>query len=356
MSEEKPVILTCAQPTGVLTLGNYLGAVKNWATLLDGYQCYFGIVDLHAITVKYTPAELRKNTLSCVAQYIACGLDPERSAIFIQSHVTGHTELAWLLSCITPIGDLQRMTQFKEKAAKLGFKTSTDETANDLTFTHEGARQGASLNSGLLMYPVLMAADILLYNADAVPVGNDQKQHLELCRDLAQRFNSTYSETFKVPEPYIPKAGARIMSLQEPAQKMSKSDENQNATLYILDQPDVLRKKIMSAVTDSDGEILARDDKPGISNLLQIHSALSGRAISDIEASLAGKGYGELKKEVADQVIATLEPVQKRYSELIQDKAYLQSVLKTGAEAAQKRAYRILGKVYRKAGLVERPR
>ena len=356
MPEEKPVILTCAQPTGVLTLGNYLGAVKNWATLLDDYRCYFGIVDLHAITAKYTPAELRKNTLSCVAQYIACGLDPERSNIFIQSHVTGHTELAWLLSCITPIGDLQRMTQFKEKAAKLGFKVSSNPEANDLVFTHEGARQGASLNSGLLMYPVLMAADILLYNADAVPVGNDQKQHLELCRDLAQRFNSAYSETFKIPEPYIPKAGARIMSLQEPAQKMSKSDENRNATLYILDPVDALRKKIMSAVTDSGSEIMASEDKPGVSNLLQIYSALSSRSIADLETQFAGKGYGELKKDVADCVIASLEPVQKRYNELFQDRAYLESVLKAGAEAAQKRAYKLLSKVYRKAGFVERLR
>ena len=356
MSEKKPIVLTCAQPTGGLTLGNYLGAVKNWATLLDDCQCYFGVVDLHAITVNYTPAELRKNTLSCVAQYIACGLDPERSTLFIQSHVVGHTELAWLLSCLTPIGDLQRMTQFKEKAAKLGFKLSADKDANDLVFTHAGARQGASLNSGLLMYPVLMAADILLYNADAVPVGDDQKQHLELCRDLAQRFNSNHSETFKIPEPYIPKTGARIMSLQEPLQKMSKSDENQNATLYILDPPNVLRKKIMSAVTDSGNEVLARNDKPGITNLLQIHSALSGRAISDLEASFVGKGYGELKREVADSVIAALEPVQARYHELIQEKAYLESILKAGAEAAQKQAYKTLSKVYRKAGFVERLR
>lgn len=356
MPEEKPVVLTCAQPTGVLTIGNYLGAVKNWANLLEDYRCYFGVVDMHAITVKYTPAELRKNTLSCVAQYIACGLDPERSTIFIQSHVTGHTELAWLLSCLTPIGDLQRMTQFKEKAAKLGFKVSTGEEANDLTFSHEGMRQGASLNAGLLMYPVLMAADILLYNADSVPVGNDQKQHLELCRDLAHRFNSTYSETFKIPEPYIPKLGARIMSLQEPTNKMSKSDENQNAVLYILDAPDVLRKKIMSSVTDSGNEIVARDDKPGITNLLQIHSALSNRPIAELETSFAGKGYGELKKEVADVVIAALEPVQTRYGELIQDKAYLESVLKAGAADAQKHAYKTLSKVYRKAGFLERLR
>jgi tryptophanyl-tRNA synthetase len=356
MSEEKPVILTCAQPTGVLTLGNYLGAVKNWATMLDDNTCYFGVVDMHAITVKYTPAELRKNTLSCVAQYIACGLDPARSNIFIQSHVIGHTELAWLLSCIAPIGDLQRMTQFKEKAAKMGFKVADGEGSNDLKFSHEGARQGASLNAGLLMYPVLMAADILLYNADSVPVGNDQKQHLEICRDLAHRFNHTYSETFTIPEAFIPTAGARIMSLQDPERKMSKSDDNKNATLYILDTPDVLRKKIMSSVTDSGSEIVARDDKPGVSNLLQIHTAISGRSTADLEASFVGKGYGDLKKEVADVVIAGLEPVRTRYEELIKDKKYLESVLKAGADQAQKRAYKTLGKVYRKAGFVERPR
>lgn len=356
MSEEKPVILSCAQPTGVLTIGNYLGAVKNWATMLDDHNCFFGVVDMHAITVKYTPAELRKATLSCVAQYIACGLDPERSNIFIQSHVTGHTELAWLLSCITPIGDLQRMTQFKEKAAKLGFKVAESEDASDLKFSHDGARAQATLNSGLLMYPVLMAADILLYNADAVPVGNDQRQHLELCRDLAQRFNHNYSETFTIPEPFIPKSGARIMSLQDPERKMSKSDDNHNATLFILDDPKVLQKKIMSAVTDSGSEIKAADDKPGVSNLLQIYSASSGREIADIEESLVGKGYGDLKKEVADAVIATLEPVQAKYKELIADKGYLEGVLKDGAGAAQKRAYKVLGKVYRKAGFVERPR
>lgn len=354
MSEEKPVILTCAQPTGVLTMGNYLGAIKNWATMLDDYNCFFGVVDQHAITVKYTPADLRKNTLSCVAQYIACGLDPERANIFIQSHVVGHTELAWLLSCITPIGELQRMTQFKEKAAKLGFKVSDDES--DLKFSHEGARAQASVNSGLLMYPVLMAADILLYNADAVPVGNDQRQHLELCRNLAQRFNHNYSETFTIPEPFIPKAGARIMSLQEPTAKMSKSDENQNATLFILDKPDVLKKKIMSAVTDSGSEIKAAEDKPGVSNLLQIHTAISGTSTAELEDAFVGKGYGDLKKEVADVVIAALEPVQQRYDELIADKKYLESVLKNGAGEAQKRAYKILSKVYRKAGFVERPR
>lgn len=356
MSDGKPVILTCAQPTGRLTIGNYLGAIKNWATMLDDHACYFGIVDLHAITVKYTPAELRKNTLSCVAQYIACGLDPERSNIFIQSHVTGHTELAWLLSCITPIGDLQRMTQFKEKAASLGFKVGESASGNELKFAHEGARAQASVNSGLLMYPVLMAADILLYNADRVPVGNDQRQHLELCRDLAQRFNHNYSETFTVPEPFIPEAGARIMSLQDPERKMSKSDANQNATLFILDEPKLLQKKIMSAVTDSGSAIKATADKPGVSNLLQIYSAMSGRSIPEIEAALQGGGYGDLKKEVADAVISVIEPVQEKYAKLIADKGYLESVLKAGAGAAQKRAFKTLSKVYRKAGFVERAR
>ena len=355
MSKDKPVILTCAQPTGVLTMGNYLGAVKNWASMLDDNNCYFGVVDLHAITVQYTPAELRRNTLSCVAQYIACGLDPERASIFIQSHVTGHTELAWLLSCSTPIGELQRMTQFKEKAAKLGFQTSA-EPENELKFTHSGARAGASINAGLLMYPVLMAADILLYNADAVPVGNDQRQHLELCRDIAQRFNNSYSPTFTVPEPYIPKTGARIMSLQDPAHKMSKSDNNRNATLFILDEPDLIRKKILSAVTDSGNEIRAGEDKPGVSNLLQIHSSLSGETVPALEEHFQGKGYGALKNEVADVVIAAMEPVQKQYEGLIKDRTYLESVLKDGAAAAQKRAYKMLGKVYRKAGMVERPR
>lgn len=356
MSEAKPVILTCAQPTGQLTLGNYLGAIKNWASMLDDYNCYFGVVDLHAITVKYTPSDLRRNTLSCVAQYIACGLDPERSNIFIQSHVTGHTELAWLLSCITPIGELQRMTQFKEKASKLGFSPLTTEDSNAVKFSHEGAPAQASVNAGLLMYPVLMAADILLYNADAVPVGNDQRQHLELCRDLAQRFNHNYSDTFTVPTAFIPEAGARIKSLQDPLKKMSKSDENQNATLFLLDPPATLRKKIISAVTDSGSEIKVAADKPGVSNLLQIHSAMSGRSIEELEQRLAGRGYGDLKQEVADAVLAVIEPVQARYAKLIKDKGYLQSVLKAGGEAAQQRAYKTLGKVYRKAGLVERVR
>ena len=237
LSKPKSVILTCAQPTGNLTLGNYLGAVRNWSEMLDQHECYFGIVDLHAITTHFEPAVLRQNTYQCVAQYIACGLDPDKCHQFVQSHVIGHTELAWVLTCLTPIGELQRMTQFKDKAAKLGFKTAeTDFPDGEIKFSHEGARAQASINAGLLCYPVLMAADILLYNADLVPVGEDQRQHLELCRDLAQRFNHQYSETFVIPEPYVPKTGSRIMSLADPTRKMSKSDENDRATLFILDE------------------------------------------------------------------------------------------------------------------------
>lgn len=354
MSEEKPVVLTCAQPSGQLTLGNYIGAVLNWGKMLDNYDCYFGIVDMHAITVQYTPADLRKNTLSCVAQYIACGLDPERSHQFIQSHVMGHAELAWILSCICPIGELQRMTQFKEKAAKLGFDIGDQQEG--LKFEHQGARAQASVNSGLLYYPILMAADILLYNADRVPVGEDQKQHLELCRDLAQKFNNRYSETFKIPEPFIGKTGARIMSLQDPTRKMSKSDENTSGTLYLLDEPSILKKKIMSAVTDSGSEVKSTPEKPGIKNLISIYSAITGNSTEMIENEFEGKGYGDFKKALADVVIGKLEPIQIKYKELMTDKSYLNSVLKEGADAAQKRAHKVLSKVYRKAGYYERVR
>jgi tryptophanyl-tRNA synthetase len=349
MKEQRPVILTCAQPTGVLTIGNYIGAVKNWATMQEDYECFFGIVDMHAITVKRTPAELRKASYSCLAQYIACGLDPDKASLFIQSHVIGHAELAWVLSCHTPIGDLQRMTQFKEKAAKLGFDVKTE--GDDIRFSHEGAKAQASINSGLLYYPVLMAADILLYDADAVPVGEDQRQHLELTRDLAVRFNHTFSETFTVPKPYIPKAGAKIMSLQDPTRKMSKSDENEGGTLYLLEPPERLRKKIMSAVTDSGSEILASLEKPGISNLLTLMSVLTETEIPELEKRYANANYATFKKEVADVVVDTLEPVQKRYAEIIDDKNWLNGILKAGAEKAQSKAYKTLSKVYRKVGV-----
>ncbi len=331
---EKPLILTGAKPSGELTLGNYLGAIKNWAVMLEEYECFFPIVDLHAITVHYVPAELRRRTYQCLAQYLACGLDPERSHIFLQSHVTGHTELSWVLSCLTPVGDLHRMTQFKEKSSV----------------------PGASVNAGLLYYPVLMAADILLYNADRVPVGEDQKQHLELARNLAQRFNHTYSDTFKIPEPFIGKTGARIMSLQDPLRKMSKSEDSPGDAILLPDPPEVIRKKILSAVTDSGREVRRGDDKPGISNLLNIFSAVTGRAVEELEKEFAGTGYGAFKNALADSVIAELEPVQDRYRRIIEDKTLMHRVLKEGAEAAQARAYRTLAKVSRKAGFIERLR
>ena len=325
----QPVILTCAQPTGSLHLGNYLGAVRHWIDLLQDNQCFFGIVDLHAITVQRSPEALETATLDCVAQYLACGLDPKRCAIFAQSQVIGHTELAWLLACITPLGQLQRMTQFKDKAA---------------------GQQSNSIGAGLLYYPVLMAADILLYNADRVPVGKDQKQHLELTRDLAIKFNQTYGETFTVPEPAIAQTAARVMSLQNPEAKMSKSDPNQRGTLYLTEAPEQLRKKIMSAVTDTGRSILAREDKPGITNLLHIISGFTQKAIDELEKNFEGQGYGAFKKEVADAVIGALEPIRKRYLELAKDKAYLSQVLKEGASKAQERASPILETVFKKVG------
>lgn len=331
----KPVVLTCAQPTGLLTLGNYFGAIRNWTTLLDDHECFFGIVDQHAITVPYKPADLRQATYKTLAMYIACGIDPEKCNLFVQSHVIGHTELAWVLGTICPIGQLERMTQFKDKSAR-----------EDIGF----------VGSGLLYYPVLMAADILLYNADRVPVGEDQRQHLELCRDLAQKFNTIYSETFRVPGVDIPKVGARIMSLQDPTRKMSKSDSNQNATLYLLDEPAIIRKKIRSAVTDSGTEVKAGPEKPGVSNLLSIMSTATGRSVNELEQQFSGASYGDFKSAVAESVVGVLAPIQERFHAIAGDKDYLNGVLKAGAEAAQKRAYKTLSKVYRKVGFVERPR
>ena len=329
----KPVVLTAAQPTGKLHLGNYLGAVINWGRMQNDYECYFGIADQHAITLPKVPAELRRNTYTCLALYIAAGIDPSRSHIFVQSHVTGHTELAWVLGCICPLGQLERMTQFKDKA-----------------------RKQESVCAGLLYYPVLMAADILLYNADAVPVGEDQTQHMELARDLAEKFNRDYSPTFNVPEAFIGKSGARIMSLQNPESKMSKSDLNQNGVIYLMDTPDVIRKKILSAVTDSGSEVRLADDKPGIKNLLSIFSAVSERPVAELEAEFSGKGYGDFKRAVADAIVARLDPVRIKYEEIVKDTGYLDSVFKAGAEAAQKTAYRTLAKVHRKVGFVDRLR
>ncbi len=339
MAEEKPVVLTCAQATGQLHLGNYLGAVRNWVRYLDDYECFFGIVDLHAITVPYVPAELRKASLECAAQYIACGLDPAKCHLFLQSHVTGHTELAWVLGCITPLGKLERMTQFKDKSRK-----------------QEDA--ASFIGSGLLYYPVLMAADILLYNADRVPVGEDQKQHVELTRDIASKFNETYSDTFKLPAVDIPKTGARVMNLQDPAKKMSKSDPTQTGTIFLKDSPELIRKKIGSAVTDSDPDrrIVSAKENSGIPNLLDILSACSDKSVEALEQGFAGASYADFKSAVADAVVTTLAPVQERYQALVEDKAALNAALKDGADAAQRRAYKTLGKVYRKCGFVERPR
>lgn len=332
--ENRKVILTCAQPSGHLHIGNYFGAIRNWAAMIDDYECYFGIVDQHAITVPYVPAELRQATYRNLALYIACGLDPAKCHLFCQSHVTGHTELAWILGALCPVGQLERMTQYKDKTQRAG--------------------SGGFIGAGLLNYPVLMAADILIYNADRVPVGEDQKQHVELCRDLAVKFNNTYSETFRVPEVYIPQTGARIKSLQDPERKMSKSDPNQSGCVYLMDPPKTIRKKIRSAVTDSGTEVRASEDKPGISNLLSILSAATGKPVAALEAEFAGSQYGPFKDAVADAVIAALEPIQTRFEAIKDDKAYLDSVFKEGATAAQRRANRIMGKVYRKAGFVPR--
>jgi tryptophanyl-tRNA synthetase len=334
MSEErKKVVLTCAQPSGNLHLGNYFGAIRNWCSYIDEYECFFGLADMHAITVPYVPANLRKSVYDLVAVYVACELDPAKCHIFLQSQVVGHAELAWVLACLCPIGQLERMTQFKQKSAKLG----------------------ESVGAGLLYYPALMAADILIYNADAVPVGEDQRQHVELTRDLAIKFNSTYSDTFKVPDLCIPQTGAKIKSLQDPEKKMSKSDENQMGCVYLLDPPNVIRKKIASAVTDSGHEIVAREEKPGISNLLAILSACTGKSIADLEKEFAGQpNYGPFKAAVADAVVSVLEPIQTRYAEVSQDKAFLDRTLAEGADAAQRRANRVMSKVYRKVGFVQK--
>ena len=295
-----PRLFSGMQPSAdSLHFGNYAGALLQWIEMQNTHDAVFCVVDLHAITVPQDPKTLAATTRKTAAQYIACGIDPEKSTLFVQSHVPAHSELAWILNTVTSFGEASRMTQFKDKSAK---------NANNI-------------NVGLFSYPVLQAADILLYQADQVPVGEDQKQHLELCRDLAQRFNNRYSETFQIPEPFIPVAGARIKSLQEPSKKMSKSDENHNATIFILDEPQVIKKKIMSAVTDSGSDIRVSEDKPGISNLLQIQAATTGRSIEELEARFRGLGYGALKGELVDVVVAALDPVRTRYHELIRNES-----------------------------------
>tara|TARA_B100001142_G_C14345685_1_gene659876 strand:+ start:4469 stop:5467 length:999 start_codon:yes stop_codon:yes gene_type:complete len=330
--DKKPIILSGIQPSGNLCIANYMGAIKNWVSFQDDYDSIFLIVDLHSLSVKQKPAELRQRCLSFTAQYIACGIDPEKSTIAIQSHISQHVELAWVLSSLTYMGELNRMTQFKDKSKK-----------ND-----------QNINAALFTYPVLMASDILLYQADLVPVGQDQKQHLELTRDIAARFNNQYSDTFVLPEPYIPDFGARIMSLQNPENKMSKSDENLNNIISLLDEPSVIRKKIKRAVTDSGTDIIFDEKRVGLANLLTIYSIVSGDSISKIENNYKGKMYSDFKNDLGDIVVNFLEPIQKEYKLLMNDKKYIQDILKRGAEKASFKAYKTLDKVYRKIGLLKK--
>jgi tryptophanyl-tRNA synthetase len=330
MSEDKKTLLSGIQPSGKLGIGNYLGAIKNWVKLQDEYNCIFLIVDLHALTLKQVPADFRARCYSYVAQYIACGIDPTKNIVAMQSHIPAHTQLMWIFSNLSYMGEMQRMTQFKDKVKNM-----------------------ENINVGLFSYPILMASDILIYQADLVPVGADQKQHLELARNIAQRFNNQYSDTFPIPEPYIPETGSRIMSLQDPDKKMSKSDDNDNNILGLLDPPDMIVKKIKRAVTDSGSTIQYDEDRPGLANLLNIYSALSGDSIKDIESKFEGKMYSEFKKDLAEVVVESLNPIQNKYNELINDKTYLTEVLSEGAEKASRIAFKTIRKVYKKSGLIQ---
>ena len=329
----KKIIFSGIQPSGDLTLGSYMGAIKNWVALSDEYECYYCIVDMHAITVRQVPADLRRRALSQLAQYIACGLDPKKNTLFIQSHVPAHAQLGWVLDCYTMFGELSRMTQFKDKSSK----------------------NADNINAGLFTYPALMAADILLYQTDLVPVGGDQKQHVEICRDIAMRFNNIYGDVFTIPEPYIPPTGARIMSLTSPENKMSKSDKDPNGTVYLLDRPEDIMRKFKKAITDSDTERCVRFDvesKPGVANLMSIYSACTGKTFAQIEAEFEGKGYGAFKPAVGEAVVETLRPIREETERLLKDKAYLESVYKAGAEKASYIANKTLRKVYKKVGFV----
>ena len=330
----KKTLLSGIQPSGNLHLGNYLGAVKNWAALPDEFNCFYFMADLHTLTVRQNPAELRRRSTTQLAQYIACGLDPEKNVLFLQSHVHEHAELGWILNCYTMFGELSRMTQFKDKCAK----------------------NADNINGGLFTYPSLMAADILLYQADYVPVGEDQKQHCELTRDIANRFNNLYGETFKVPEPYIPKVGARIMSLGDPTSKMSKSDPT--GCVFLMDSPEEIARKFKRAITDSDTERCVRYDpenKPGVANLMNIYASVTGKSFDEIESEFAGKGYGVFKPAVGDAVIETLRPIREEAERILADKAYLKQVYTDGAMKASSVARKTLRKVYKRVGLVEKP-
>lgn len=334
MINDKKVLFSGMQATGNLTLGNYLGALKNWVTLSDEYECFYSVVDMHSITVRQDPATLRKRARALLTLYIAAGLDPEKNCIYYQSHVSGHAELAWILNCFTYMGELNRMTQFKDKAAK----------------------HADNINAGLFTYPVLMAADILLYQADVVPVGIDQMQHLELTRDIAERFNNIYGDVFTIPEAYIGKVGAKIMSLQDPSKKMSKSDENPNASIYLMDDPDTIMRKCKRAVTDSQAQILYRDEQPGVKNLIDIYSACTGMKPDEVVKEFDGKGYGEFKLAVGEVVVSVLRPLQEEVARLNKDKAYIDGIIKENAEKAGYYANKTLRKVQKKVGFPERIR
>lgn len=329
--DAKKRIFSGIQPSGDLTLGSYMGAIKNWVALQDEYDCIYCIVDMHAITVRQVPADLRRRSLEQLAQYIACGLDPQKNIMFIQSHVPAHAELSWVLGCYTQFGELSRMTQFKMKS---------QQHADNIT-------------AGLFTYPVLMAADILVYQADLVPVGEDQKQHVELCRDIATRFNNSFPDTFTLPEPFIPKMGARIMSLGNPENKMSKSDPD--GCVFLMDRPEDIMRKFKRAITDSDSRIVMDPvGKPGVSNLIQIYSVATGKSIAEVEAEFAGKGYGEFKPAVGEAVVELLRPIREKTEDLLRNKDYLEQVYSEGAQKAAYLARKTLDKVYRKIGFVKR--
>ncbi len=334
MIDDKKVLYSGMQATGNLTIGNYLGALKNWLSLNEEYECFWGVMDLHSLTVRQQPADFRKKARNLLVLYIAAGLDPKKNCIYFQSHVSAHAELSWLLGCFTYMGELNRMTQFKEKAAK-----HTD-----------------NINAGLFTYPVLMAADILLYQTDFVPVGKDQKQHLEITRDIAERFNGIYGDVLTIPEPYIMKAGAKIMSLQDPAKKMSKSDENINGSIYLMDDPDTIVRKCKRAVTDSESEVRYSEEKPGVSNLLEIYSTCLGKSIEEAEKDFVGVGYGDFKMAVAEAVISILKPMQEEYNRLQKEKDYIDSIILENDEKAAYFANKTLRKVKKKLGLTEKPR
>lgn len=331
--EEKKRIFSGVQPSGTITLGNYIGAIKNWVDLQNDYECIFAMMDMHTITVRQTPSELRKRTLELMALYIACGIDPEKSTLFIQSHNSAHAELAWVLNCYTYMGELQRMTQFKDKSS----------------------RHADNINAGLFTYPVLMASDILLYQTELVPVGKDQMQHIEICRDVAQRFNALYGDVFKIPEGLLVKSGAKIASLQEPTKKMSKSDPNPKGYISMMDDFNVMAKKIKSAVTDSEGVIEYRPDdetKAGINNLLSIMAVMTDSTPEAVAHEFSGQGYGNFKSAVAEAVVEGIKPIRAEYDRIIADKTYLQDIYKRGAESAGRIANRTLKKVYKKVGFI----